>query len=151
VLARITVADEVFGPRQQVLLTILDALPERARGGDVDNLYAGTRLDVDVDPVQAGTLVEPSRADGPDLSRGERVPADSALALQLGRSDELLNPILAHHVAEVGIAELGAADPLLLFLDATATFHGQANGPFQVLVAHWLIAVWIEQFEQPVN
>ena len=64
------------------------------------------------------------------------IGADAVLALQLGRDDELLDAVRAHHVAEMGVAEFGGADALLLLLDAAAAFHGHAHGPFQVFVRH---------------
>ena len=79
-------------------------------------------------------LVLPARADGPDLAGRQRVAADAVLALQLRRRDELLDPVEAHGIAELGVAELGRADPLLLFLHAAAHLQREPHGPFQILV-----------------
>ena len=58
------------------------------------------------------------------------------LALQLGRDHELLDAVLAQRVAELRVAELGGADPLLLLLDPATALQRQPHRPFQVLVGN---------------
>ena len=56
------------------------------------------------------------------------------LALQLRGGDELLDAVLADAVAELRVAELGAADALLLLLDPPAALQRQPDRPLEVLV-----------------
>src|SRR5439155_25350635 len=130
---------------EQVLLAILHAFAEWPGRGDVDDLDARPRPDVHINPVEPGVLVHPAGAYRPDLPRRQRVGADRAVALQLGCGDEVLDVLRAHLVAEMGVAELGAADALLLLLDASAAFHRQPQSPFKVLVRDLRIAIWIQK------
>ena len=52
---------------------------------------------------------------------------------------------------ELGLAELVAADALLLLLDPPAHLERQAHGPLEVLVGDRHLGVRVEQLEQPVD
>ena len=95
-------------------------------------------------------FLSPSRRNGPDLARLQRIATNAVFALQLWCRNKFFNTIGTHHIAEVRVAEFSRADAFLLLLDATPCFHGNANGPLEVCVGH-LPSTWVEQFEQPAH
>ena len=111
------------------------------------------RAFVDLDAVQAGVLVH---AAGADASRPGPAPADRRRCCSRsdssGVATNFSTPSSPMHVAEVGVAELGGADALLLLLHPAAALQREAHRPFQVLVARPRIsAVGIEQLQQAAD
>src|SRR5665647_2484548 len=98
-MARIAVADELLGARQQVLLGELDALLEWRRAWLVEDLHARARVHVHLEPIKARVLVLTAWADAPHLAGRQRVDADRVLTLDLGCRHELLHAVLAKRVA----------------------------------------------------
>ena len=98
--------------------------------------------------MQAGAGFRPAGADAPDLAGRQGIRVDGVVAAQFRRGDELLHPVLAHRVAEVGVAELASEHPLLLFLDPAARFQGEARQWLQFLVRHGHFRVGVKQLEQ---
>ena len=72
-------------------------------------------------------------------------------ALQLRRDHELLHAVLAQRVAELRVAELGGADPLLLFLYPATALQRQPHRPFQVFIRHRVVGRRVHQLEQAVD
>src|SRR5215211_9522263 len=116
--SRVAVADESPGLGVEVLLGVADALAEGGRHRLVEDENTGAGTGGDVHAVEAGVVVGTTGADGPDLARRERVGADLVFTAHFRGEDELLYSILADTVREVGVAELGRPDALLLLFDA---------------------------------
>src|SRR5262245_39736651 len=114
--ARVPVPDEFLRARIKVLLGALDALAEGRRSRGIQDPDPRARPRGHIDPEQPGVLVGSAWADGPDLTRRQRVRADLVLALQLRGRDELFDALGPKVIAEVRIAELGRANALLLLL-----------------------------------
>ena len=109
-LPRIAVANQLPGPRIEVGLGVLHRLGKRLRGWAVQDAHAAAWAFRNFDPIQPGAFVLPSGADRPDLPWRQGVAPDMVFALQFRGDDELLHPVVAHRVAEVGVAELGSPD-----------------------------------------
>lgn len=90
-------------------------------------------------------------ANGPNLARFQRIAANTVFTVQLGSGNKFFHPVLPHDIAEMGIAEFSRPDPLLLFLDPPTAFQGNANGPFQVFIGNFLLAIGIQQLEQAAD
>src|SRR3989338_8353766 len=126
----IAVANQLHGAGVEVLLGAADGFLKCSRYGLVEHAHAAARPFGDFETEQAGMLVLAAGRERPDLPGFERFVADPPLALQFRCRDEFLHTLRTERVAEVGVAELGGADALLLFLDAAANLPREAHGPF---------------------
>ena len=147
---RVSVPNQVLGLRDQVSLSISDALSEWTRSRDVDNLHARTWSNVHLDAIESLIVILLAGADRPDLSRGKRVRPNRIVTLEFGRRHEPFDPLLAHRVTEMGIPEFGTPDPLLLLLDSSAAPKSQSDCPLNVIVGNLCLAIRVEEFEQAV-
>src|SRR4051794_30363613 len=116
-LARLAVPHERLSLCIEILLGGLDALAHWPRRRDVEDAHAGTRAFGDFNAVESGAFIGATGADGPNLPRRQWIGRDGVLTLQLGGGDVAVDTIVAELIAEVRVAELGAADPLLLLFD----------------------------------
>ncbi len=125
--AGISVANQFGRAGIEVLFGDLYAFQERYRGRQVEDTNARTGTLSDLDTEQANRLILTARADGPDLPNWQRTGANAVFGLQFRRGDELLQPVEAHDVAELGIAEFGGPNPFLLFFHPLPRFQAQTN------------------------
>ena len=118
--ARVAVTHQALRPRVEVLLAHLGALAEGRWHRLVEDLDPTARPHCHLNPVEAGAGFAGAGADGPHLARRQWIAVNGVVAVELGGGHELLDPIEAKGVAEVGVAELALEAALLLLLDAAA-------------------------------
>jgi hypothetical protein len=96
------------------------ALSEGRGHGLIEDLDATAGPHRHFNPVETGAGFTRTGADGPNLAWRQGIAIDGGVAVELGYGHELLDPIGAEGVTEVGVAELALEAALLLFLDAAA-------------------------------
>ena len=131
---RVTVPNQLGGACIQVLLGTSNGLPERRWHRVVEHANAAAWPFRYFQAEQSRVLFPPTRAQRPDLTAFQRLVANAILTLQFGGGHKLFNAFDTNRVAEMGVAKLGCANTLLLFLDTAPNLQSQPYCPFEVLI-----------------
>ena len=129
----VSISDELFRPGIQVLLGVSDALAESQWNRSIQDTDTVAFAGGDFDSIEAWSRLRTARTDSPHLSRRQRIGVDRFVAVQLWRSHELLDSVLAHRVAEVRVPEFALEYPFLLLLDPAAGFESDTNQYLQFI------------------
>src|ERR1017187_4375059 len=140
-LAGFSVANEFLGATVQVLLRTPYTFLEGRWCWLIQNLHSAPWSFSNVDLVEASVLVAATGGNDPDLSRGQRIAANTVFAVKLGSGNKLLHSVLAHRVAELGVTEFRRANAFLLLLDSAPAFQCDAQSPLQHLIGHRRVRV----------